>query len=192
MPERILAASQGLLEEGTSFTELSIGRICQATGISRPTFYAHFRDKRAVLERLAEDVIAAIEAIVTGFWQHPAIAVEDQRAALRAIATVWCSHAAVMRAIAELAAYDPEAERTYRAFIGRLAAMTTDRFAAFQRPDGELKSSPEMLGWVIAWGLERMCNEVGAGLAPDDPRFEAMISAMTEIGWGLVSKLALP
>ena len=52
----VLAATEALLAEGSSYAELNVERIATAAGISRTAFYFYFRDKRDLLMRLAGDV----------------------------------------------------------------------------------------------------------------------------------------
>src|ERR671931_1011391 len=52
----VLTATEGLLAEGLSYTDLNIERIATRAGISRTAFYFYFRDKRELLLRLTEDV----------------------------------------------------------------------------------------------------------------------------------------
>ncbi|HEY5854151.1 MAG TPA: helix-turn-helix domain-containing protein, partial [Aldersonia sp.] len=54
--QAMLAATERLMESGTSFTELSVDRLASEAGISRPTFYVYFEDKGDVLRRLAERI----------------------------------------------------------------------------------------------------------------------------------------
>ncbi|MEU6203817.1 helix-turn-helix domain-containing protein, partial [Micromonospora musae] len=42
---QILAATERLLAEGESFTELGVQRIAREAGVARSTFYMHFADK---------------------------------------------------------------------------------------------------------------------------------------------------
>src|SRR3954470_17603990 len=52
----VLAATDALLREGVSYTDLNIERIATRAGISRTAFYFYFRDKRELLLRLTENV----------------------------------------------------------------------------------------------------------------------------------------
>ena len=52
----VLAATESLLAEGASYSDLNIERIATRAGISRTAFYFYFRDKRELLMRLTADV----------------------------------------------------------------------------------------------------------------------------------------
>ena len=53
----ILAAARDLLAEG----DLSIRRLCTRAGVTPPTIYHHFGDKRALVERVIDDCFAAFD-----------------------------------------------------------------------------------------------------------------------------------
>src|SRR4030081_711105 len=59
---RVLEATEALLGEGASYTELNIERIATRAGISRTAFYFYFDDKRELLMRLTEDVAEPLYA----------------------------------------------------------------------------------------------------------------------------------
>src|SRR5262245_13937189 len=50
----LLQATEDLLSEGNSYTDLSVEQIAARAGISRTAFYFYFNDKRHVLMRLVE------------------------------------------------------------------------------------------------------------------------------------------
>jgi len=49
MRRRLLEVVQQLLDEGESFTEMSVERLVSEAGISRSTFYVYFEDKGDLL-----------------------------------------------------------------------------------------------------------------------------------------------
>src|SRR2546423_14757803 len=51
---RVLEATEGLLGEGASYTDLSVERIATRAGISRTAFYFYFHDNRELPIRLTE------------------------------------------------------------------------------------------------------------------------------------------
>lgn len=55
--EAIMAGFEQMLEHDT-FEHISVSALCKTVGVSRKTFYTHFRDKRAVLRRIVERDIA--------------------------------------------------------------------------------------------------------------------------------------
>ena len=53
---RLLDATERLMNDGASFTELSVDRLATEAGISRASFYIYFEDKGYLLRRLATQV----------------------------------------------------------------------------------------------------------------------------------------
>ena len=58
MERRLLDATERLMRDGASFTELSVDRLSTEAGISRASFYIYFEDKGHLLRRLAGQVFA--------------------------------------------------------------------------------------------------------------------------------------
>ncbi|WP_326561519.1 TetR/AcrR family transcriptional regulator [Micromonospora sp. NBC_01796] len=100
----IVAATVRLLTEGVSFTELGVQRIAAEAGVARSTFYTHFRDKSALLMRLAGTMRTTGYDIVST-WQ-----ITDGLDGLidifQRITTLYREYAVVLTAINEVAAYD--------------------------------------------------------------------------------------
>ena len=67
----ILGAARDLLAEG----DLSIRRLCARAGVTPPTIYHHFGDKRALVERVIDDCFAAFDQTLAR-RRPPADAVE--------------------------------------------------------------------------------------------------------------------
>ncbi|WP_127502292.1 TetR/AcrR family transcriptional regulator [Actinoplanes solisilvae] len=53
---RVLAATERLIERGERYTDISVQQILAEAGVSRATFYAHFRDKTDLIVRLTADL----------------------------------------------------------------------------------------------------------------------------------------
>lgn len=61
--QSLIASTVALLDEGHAYADLSIEQIVRGAGVSRPTFYSYFQDKRALVLELAAGVR---EALVEG------------------------------------------------------------------------------------------------------------------------------
>src|SRR6266496_2745844 len=67
---RLLAATEGLLNAGHSYTALSVERLITDAGISRSTFYAYFKDKGDLLHALMTDVLGQLyDYARLGWWE---------------------------------------------------------------------------------------------------------------------------
>src|SRR6185369_6864889 len=94
----VLAATQALLSEGASYSDLNIERIAGGAGISRTAFYFYFRDKRELLMRLTEDVAEQLYAEADRWYsgEDEAGGPESQmREALGKIAALYEQHSAL-------------------------------------------------------------------------------------------------
>jgi AcrR family transcriptional regulator len=130
---RLLEATERLLADGASFTELGVQRITDAAGMSRSAFYTLFPDKTALLLRLAEDFQGQSAKLVAA-WQS------DDVAGLAALVSLYEQllalfrrHAVVWAALREVAAYDPAVRESRAAHVERLAAGARARLLRDQR-----------------------------------------------------------
>ncbi len=58
---QLLDATDRLMADGTSFTELSADKLATEAGISRASFYIYFEDKGHLLRRLATQVFGDLD-----------------------------------------------------------------------------------------------------------------------------------
>ena len=140
----VLAATQRLLADGANFTEIGVQQISTAACVSRSTFYSHFRDKTDLLMRLAAPMLATAFTITEG-WQ-PADGVERLADTFLRVVGVYREHAALLRAIVEVAAYD----ETVRSFWGQGLAQFTDRTLRLLREDQQAGRAPADVDLVSA------------------------------------------
>src|ERR1700759_547084 len=68
MERRLLDATERLMSDGASFTELSVDRLGTEAGISRASFYIYFEDKGHLLRRLAGQVFDDLAAAAERWW----------------------------------------------------------------------------------------------------------------------------
>src|ERR1700752_4229455 len=105
---RLLDATERLMRDGGSFTELSVDRLSTEAGISRASFYIYFEDKGHLLRRLAGQVFTDLADSAGRWWsvasRHDP---DDVRAALNGIVATYRRHQPVLVALNEMAAYDP-------------------------------------------------------------------------------------
>src|SRR5271163_1010147 len=91
LERRLLDATERLMSEGASFTEISVDRLSTEAGISRASFYIYFEDKGHLLRRLAGQVFGDLATGAERWWSvawrhNPA----DVRAAMAGIIeTCW-------------------------------------------------------------------------------------------------------
>src|SRR5271167_1056974 len=123
---RLLDATERLMRDGASFTELSVDRLSTEAAMSRASFYVYFEDKGHLLRRLAGQVFAELaesaERWWRAAWQHNP---DDLRAALAGVVEIYRRHQAVLVALNEMAAYDPATAQTYRDLLTAITQPLT-------------------------------------------------------------------
>jgi TetR/AcrR family transcriptional regulator, ethionamide resistance regulator len=181
---RLLDATERLMRDGASFTELSVDRLATEAGMSRANFYIYFEDKGHLLRRLAGQVFAdlaeAAERWWSVAWRHDP---DDVRAGMAAIIASYRRHQPVLVALNEMAAYDSLVGATYHnlltAISGRLAQVIEDGKA-----DGSIRRElpAQTTASTLTWMVERSCQQ---NLPANPPTYDAELAAtLTEIVWG--------
>src|SRR5881628_1602946 len=64
----LLDATERLMADGASYTELSVDRLATEAGISRATFYIYFEDKGHLLRRLTRQVFDDLAGSGEKWW----------------------------------------------------------------------------------------------------------------------------
>src|SRR6202047_2770567 len=181
---RLLDATERLMRDGASFTELSVDRLSTEAGMSRASFYIYFEDKGHLLRRLAGQVFADLADSADRWWsmawRHDP---DDVRAGIGGIIESSRRHPPALVALNEMAGYDPLVGATYRnlltAITGRVARVIEDGQA-----DGSIR--PELPATATAsaltWMVERACQQ---NLPTAPGTYDAELTeAMTQIIWG--------
>ncbi len=142
----------GLLAAGESFTSLGVQRIAEAAGIARTTFYGHFADKPTLLIRMTEavspDLFSTAEA-----WVAEGGGRESLTETVAGLVAAYRRHAPLLRALVEVAGYEPQVQAYWHARIELFA----DSLRARLERDREGSASPSnpYIASLIAWGTER-------------------------------------
>jgi TetR/AcrR family transcriptional regulator, ethionamide resistance regulator len=128
----ILAAARAFLEE-RPFREMTVEGLMVRTGLSRPAFYAYFKDRYDLVTRLLEGVGSLLFAL-DWRWLSGGEVEEEARDvlvdALRAGSRTFVEYGPVLRAIADAAGYDAKVEQVYRyGLIERLVAAVASRIS---------------------------------------------------------------
>ena len=184
MERRLLDATERLMRDGASFTELSVDRLSGEAGISRASFYIYFEDKGHLLRRLARQVFGDLTDSARRWWsvagRHDP---DDVRMAMSRIIATYRRHQAVLVALNEMAAYDPLTGQTYRELLTGISEQFTHVIEDGQA-DGSIR--PELAARTTAsaltWMVERACHQ---NLPTKPPDYDAELAAtLAEIAWG--------
>ena len=184
MERQLLDATERLMRDGTSFTELSVDRLSTEAGISRASFYIYFEDKAHLLRRLARQVMGDLADDGQRWWgvawRHDP---DDVRAAMAGIIASYRHHQAVLVALNEMAAYDPSVAATYRELLTDISRRLTGVIEDGQA-DGSIRRElpAATTASAVTWMVERVCQQ-NLPLKPRD--YDAELAAtLAEIVWG--------
>ncbi len=184
MERRLLDATERLMRDGTSFTELSVDRLSSEAGISRASFYIYFEDKGHLLRRLAGQVFADLAESADRWWsvawRHDP---EDVRAATTRIVAGYRRHQPVLVALNEMAGYDPVVGATYRNLLTAITGRVT-RVIEDGQADGSIRSElpAATTASALTWMVERACQQ---NLPTSPASYDAELAeALAEIIWG--------
>jgi TetR/AcrR family transcriptional regulator, ethionamide resistance regulator len=127
----ILAAARSFLERN-AFREMTVERVMARTGLSRPAFYAYFRDRYELVTRVLEGIGGLLFAVDRRWLAGAEESREEARLiladALRRGAETFVRYGPVLRAISEAASQDERLEEVYRyGLIERLICSVAER-----------------------------------------------------------------
>jgi TetR/AcrR family transcriptional regulator, ethionamide resistance regulator len=131
--ERVILTAARTFLETRPFREMTVEGVMARTGLSRPAFYAYFRDRYEVVTRLLEGIGGLLFAL-DWRWLSGGEGGEDAEEvlveALRAGSETFVEYGPVLRAIADAAGYDARVEQVYRyGLIERLVGAVAGRIS---------------------------------------------------------------
>ena len=179
----LLTAVEELLEEGESFTELSVERLVSRADLSRSTFYVYFEDKGDLLGAWVSEIIEQLKAAAKSWWELPPKPTRKQlRAALAEIVETYKPHTTLMAAVYDAAAYEP----TLRAEV---EAMMASNIGGLRRhiKEGQKNGSihadlqPDQTAAWLQWMAERGLHQLVR--MASGAELEKLIDAYTDIVW---------
>jgi TetR/AcrR family transcriptional regulator, ethionamide resistance regulator len=171
---RVLEATEALLAEGASFTDLKIERIATRAGISRTAFYFYFHDKRQLLMRLTEDVAELLYAEADAWWSGEGDGVAQLSDALASVVGMYREHDVLLGAVVEAAAVDDAVGGFWRALVGRFVEASRRRIE-IEQAAGRIGPMPaEEVAFDLSWMVERACYQrLVRGASLNDDAFVA-------------------
>jgi len=169
-----LSATEALLDEGSSYAELSVERIASRAGRPRTAFYLYFRDKRELLMRLTEDVTQVMYQDADGWWSGTRGRGDIRPVSERMLHT-WAEHASLLGAVVEASTYDAEIGEFWRGVVERFIEATERRLVE----EGEDPGAAAAKAFVLSWMMAHACYQQAVrGKSLEDPAFT---SALVEV-----------
>jgi AcrR family transcriptional regulator len=182
--QRILDATNDLLDNGASLAGLSVNRIVDHAGVSRATFYLHFSDKRGLIARLAEKELQTFSKMTDPFLEDPGAGRPEMAQLIGGLTELWRDHAGVLSSLIELSEYDAEARETWQATV---QAIATRLAGALRQRRPELSAQQAAtLAEIIAWTGERTCHQM---IGRDSTKRQAarVAEGLTEAVWRIIA-----
>ena len=177
---KILDATQRLLRDGESFTELGVQRLASEAGIARSTFYLHFRDKTELLLRLITPLVDPVFDLIAE--TDPADGLEGLVKSMIADIRYYRERRHLLAAVVEVSAYDPVVREQWDVQLQRFI----DRAEGWLRAAQEAgKTAPDIdvptAARVIVWGgFQAVANHVLTGPEEQD---EVVGREIAELEW---------
>lgn len=180
---RLLGVVERLLEDGETFTEISVERMVSQAGLSRSTFYLYFSDKGDLLVAWFAEITVALESAAGDWWSlGPEATRDDLRTALERIAQTYRPHMTLMAALYDAAAYDVPVRALVEAMMKTNTAGLRKHIRAGQKAGFVDAGLPvdQTAGW-LTWMAERGFHKLFPGAT--DAEFDRLVDAYTGIVW---------
>jgi TetR/AcrR family transcriptional regulator, ethionamide resistance regulator len=159
----ILDAAERFLHE-RPFRELTVQTVMERTGLKRPAFYVHFRDRHdlalRVVDRIRDELVAAANR-----WFEGGGTSADLRSALEGVAAVYAEHGPVLRALSDASGSDATVEAAYRGLVQGFIEATSRRIRAEQATGSAFAVDPDETARALVWLNESYLREA-LGRAP--------------------------
>jgi TetR/AcrR family transcriptional regulator, ethionamide resistance regulator len=180
---RLLEVVERLLDDGESFTEISVERMVAQAKLARSTFYLYFQDKGDLLVAWFAEITGRLEDAARGWWNlGPEATRDDLRDALGHIVKTYRPHTTLMAAMYDAAAYDPEVRALVTAMMNKNIAGLRAHIRAGQKsgsidPDLLPDQTARWLTWMAERGLHQLVRTAS------DAELERLVDAFTSVIW---------
>jgi len=111
--QEIIDAAEALLRE-RPFRELTVDEVMRRTELSRPSFYVYFRDRHHLVLKVVERLTSESAEMADVWYGAEGSGREVIREATVGVVAVFAQHGAVLEALSDAAADDPEVEAAHR------------------------------------------------------------------------------
>jgi AcrR family transcriptional regulator len=165
----ILEAAEQLLRE-RRLRDVTVEEIMSRTGLKRPAFWAHFRDRHDLLLRVVQHIGNELAAM-SDRWFQGDDPLNDARAALEGLVGVYTLHGPVLRALADAAGTDETVEQAYRALVEEFIAATAQHIRE-EQARGRIGDLPDVdeTARALIWMEERYITQALGRTSQTDPQ----------------------
>jgi AcrR family transcriptional regulator len=173
----ILLAAEQLIRE-RPLREVTVASIMLQTGLKRPAFWTHFRDRNDVIIRIAERISRELVAASNEWLEGEPSSGQDLVHAVERATMVYAEHAAVLKALADAAPTDAQAETAYRGILESLVEAGTRRIRA-EQSIGTISPQidAEETARALLWMNERyLYQSMGRDPRPDVASMSAVLT----------------
>jgi AcrR family transcriptional regulator len=180
--QRVLDATQRLLNSGESFTEIGVQRIVSEAGVARSSFYAHFADKTELLRALARRLSVTAHDAHEGWMPDAPDALPAMLDGFVVIVAHYRQHARILAAVLEVAAYDRQIAALWDAEISVFRTRVRDwlegeRAAGRTSADVDADATARV---VVDGGMRTIADQVIHRDAADD---DLVARQMASVWW---------
>ena len=160
--EKLLLAAQQVFADRT-YSAVSVDDIATQAGVSRATFYRHFRSKLDIVAALTDRLATDLHPAHNVFLHSDVITIDVIDAWIRANIALYRDHAVLMRTVREAASIEPvffrdhataNHERTIRKLAGTLPAFAVAASAQTREDAVRIRAH------VLIRQLEMLCYDV--------------------------------
>lgn len=167
----LLAATERLLNQGESYTDLGVQRIAAEAGVARSSFYTHFRDKTELLKRLATVMSETFGVIET--WSPTGVNGGPDGLERTFVQTfqIFRQHSMLLAAIHEVSAYDGDVKDFWTALM-RPFMQNTIQWLEVERQAGRIPADLDIAAvshLLVDGGSRFISNYVIEHSADTDP-----------------------
>jgi len=152
--DALVTAVIELLGEGHAYADISIEQLVRRAGLSRPTFYSYFDDKRDLILQLGAELQDAV-AVAADPWLTQGEG--EVRDTLTAVLETFRRHRETTAALTEAATYDTEVNAFWRAFHERFMRIAAARIRTAD--PGLPRPRSEARAFALVWMTERTLTE---------------------------------
>lgn len=159
--DRLLAAIQRLLKEDKSFGMLSVEQLATEAGLSRGTFYVHFKDKDELVIRLVQyltdELVAGLGNWGLGLdWANE----EDVKQAVDGVMRCFYEHRAIVVAIRDTMKGNQEIRDLYEGMIMQISVRAQDSVSKVIKRGDAREAMTRKIGNTLTWLVALMSNDI--------------------------------